>query len=874
MTLFRTFLAHELRMQFRSGRFRLLATVYTIACVLPLLVPFAIARRAEFIAGPGLFAAMIDCVQPLATAFVAAMLAIDALSREQQERSFDVIALAPVTSSGYATRRWLSVVAILIPLTLAPLAIAAATSYAHTSAVSDALAWKWLLKVLPIAVLYSAVAFALGTITSRTTLAAILGFGIFTFGVGLVNDLLARVHRQLAFAEGGIGMRRDVTELVDRLIRGWGMERLPTETPFDIRGAFDDLLPRLGLFAAIAALLLALAPFFLRRTRRDVRPWRIPADHSLRTFLKSLNRIREEYTPDGAVEWRELIVLAGAFLFAGCCFTALFARETHYQRLAAERFAAESSTLPAPTGNAITPDSLRIDGSIGGDGTVHTRATLQLRNGGDTPIGTLAFQVNPSLTVTASRAAGIAAATRRWNRLAVTLEPPLAAHAAERIVFDVAGTPGDIIFPIWSPFVEHYRAYRDAKDAVELRPLASTDFIAAVNRTRVELPLSDLAPLLRFAAWDATDEIAVPLRVTLALRVPHDIVIADSCGATARAGRLDATCISDPAKHLLAGGRLDVLPVTANARLAVLRAHRTQARIHAASLARALELAEHAWPGAVGNERIMFIERPLRPREQYWAHMPLDPSDVSGSVQMLPEAMFSARRSMNAGRLATTIVANALFTRRRVVRAQSAFFREFFVAVAASRSGQPVHGGAVEPAIGGSPASLAILDPNSNSLRLRRVLVDIENRVGSDRLVAGINDFLDARRESGDAKELLDAIARRGGVSLDRIYRDYFAGNAEPRLTLRNVLFTRVGDRWRVTGTLRNDGSGEAFCPIVLRTAYESATRVLRADTGESIDFAIDTPYVPRALQLDPENVCYRFAAIGSVDNVTYRGDR
>src|SRR3954468_6437486 len=99
MKLFRAFLAHEVKMQLRSGRFRLLAVVYTIVCLVPLVVPLVLWNRGSNPLGPSLSANMLARIQPLATAILAAILAIDAIAREQQENSFRVVSLAPISNS-------------------------------------------------------------------------------------------------------------------------------------------------------------------------------------------------------------------------------------------------------------------------------------------------------------------------------------------------------------------------------------------------------------------------------------------------------------------------------------------------------------------------------------------------------------------------------------------------------------------------------------------------------------------------------------------------------------------------------------------------------------------------------------------------------
>jgi hypothetical protein len=886
--LFRAFLAHEVKIQLRSGRFRLLAIVYLVICLAPIVVPIVLSHRAANAIGPSLYASTLEMIQPLATAILAAILAIDALSREQQENSFRVVSLAPISNSGYALRRWLSVVVIIVPLTLVASALAAALSYTFAGGVHDSIAWTWLLHILPIAIIYSAFAFALGTITARTILAAIIGAALLTFGHGIVNDLLARSHRQLGAVFGGIMPNRAKAETFVWAFRGWGAAPLPTEARFDVAHALDEIVPRDALIAGLAALLLGLAPLMLRRTRRDIRPWPVAPDHSLRTFIKAINRVRDDFTPDGKVEWSEIITAACGVLLLGGAIAALTVRETKYQRLAAERFNTETAGTPAPTPLAVIATSMRVDGTIGDDGSVRTHSVLALRNDGATPVQTLAFAINPMLTIRSSASEGRVTATRTWDRIAVVLDPPLAPHATRTLTFAVAGTPGEIDFAIYNPFIQRYPRFRDAKDAIDMQALALSTFTASANRAQLSMPLSDLAPVLRYTKWEPIDngdgsvtireeQLATATPLQLDLRIPRNTFVADSCGSISSASRLVTGCSADPAKHLLFGGALQSIPIGPNATLAFLPTHQPFARLHGETLQQALTLIGKSWPGLGSRERIVFVERPSEELERYYGDYnpsyTIESIRAYGALQLLPELMVTSRKPLKPGVVATSILAHALFDRRLLVRDQHGFFARFYSYVARARVGESLKSGAVEPSIqGGIPSSNPVLsDPD---IRLRRVLVDIENRVGSDRLVAGINDFITSSREPGNAKELINAIGRRGEVSLDRVYQDYFEGRALPKLTFVDVEFHRAGDVWQVTGKLRNAGSGEAFCSIVLRTAFESVKRVIRIDTKEVVPFSITTPYAPRSLQLDPDRVCYRFAAIGLVDNVDYKGER
>ena len=157
---------------------------------------------------------------------------------------------------------------------------------------------------------------------------------------------------------------------------------------------------------------------------------------------------------------------------------------------------------------------------------------------------------------------------------------------------------------------------------------------------------------------------------------------------------------------------------------------------------------------------------------------------------------------------------------------------------------------------------------------MSKVLASLEYRVGSSHFIDGINDFvLRSGERAGTAKELVDAIGKAGGVDLTQTYEDYFVGRALPQLTLIDVTFHHVGQRWEVTGAVKNEGTGEAFVPIALRTAQGSLWQTIRVGDGARATFSFSASGEPHALQLDPDRVCYRQAAVGMVENVEYRGE-
>src|SRR4029079_17748486 len=87
-----------------------------------------------------------------------------------------------------------------------------------------------------------------------------------------------------------------------------------SESPWDGGVGGEQYLALAALPVALAMAALGIAVRHLRRTRPDVRPWRIRPDHPLRTFLTSVARLRERYTPDPRPARPDLLALGLALL--------------------------------------------------------------------------------------------------------------------------------------------------------------------------------------------------------------------------------------------------------------------------------------------------------------------------------------------------------------------------------------------------------------------------------------------------------------------------------------------------------------------------------------------------------------------------------
>jgi len=897
MKLFALFLDHELMTQWRSIRFRGLAALYVIAASIPPAIVFAISGRMPRMAGPSAYNIFLLSMQPLLTSLFAAGLALDAISRERDEGSFSVLSVAPVSSTGYVLRRWLAVVAICIAVSLVPTIITAGLG-AHTRYTFPMMPIffeGWLFSVLPALLVSSALAIALGAITGRTVLAIIFGVLLITAGIGIADDLLFYIRLNFEgpgelFTGGSMGK---IQELIGAM-KGYWLPNVPSDAAFPLRNESRALLARAGITAAISIVLLAAAAFYLRRTRRNLRPWKIGEKHQLRTLLRTFNRVREEYAPDSGSSGFDRAVLTMAFVLAALLVGSIIHKQSAFAALAAQRYAAETSPAAA-TSTSVLADSIRVDGEVTTGGTLRDRVITVIRSAGDRGETHLSFALNPMLAV---RRVGInrgVVRTRRvWSRLDVELDPPLMPHESRTLSFDLEGMPAQITFALQSPgdFRAQWKRYLTAKESIYMTDLSQSTISPAATEVRMRLRGSDLAPVLRYTPWVLepdgdgflAETITPPAALDVRLRHPYAMA-ADSCGAIST-GEVVSRCSTGLGSYVVFGGPFVRRPIGATpggtpalpgGTLAYIPAHEFVAEAQAQALAAAIRMAGEAWPGLSLPPHMLFVERPSEAGQRYF-YLPYQPwrsveqAGSRGLLFFIPESIFISTKAVNPNLYAASIVAGTLRGRRPVVSDQSGFFDGFYTAVAVGRLGMRKVT-SVEPATGLPPDTSPLLDayyrPQS---RMAKVLAALEYRAGAGHFVEGITDFVNAGDRPGTAKELLDDIGRRAGIDLSRTYDDYFAGRALPQLTLADVTFHRVGERWEVRGMVKNTATGEAFVPVALRTSHGSLWQSIRVDSGGSTPFAFSTDGEPHSVQLDPDHVCYRHAVVGLIENVENRG--
>ncbi|HET9210270.1 MAG TPA: hypothetical protein VFR03_07720, partial [Thermoanaerobaculia bacterium] len=280
MRLAAAFAAHELRTQGRSLRFRVLAVLYAALGAGPAVLCWMRREQTLSVIGSSTYAAETFEILPVLTAVAAFLLSLDAITREQDEGAWSTVSLAGMSNAGYLLRRWLALQPLLLPLTALPVAAAAALAVAANGPETlyvSAFAIPWLLHAVPVALTFSALAIAAGTIAGGAINAFLLAGFVLLLLPSLINGQLGRFRIRLSVPLDWL----DMGYLPRSLSRAFGDTQhdnflsLPfplavSELPFDPWPVAGQILARGAVPMALAALLLGLAVRYLRRTRPDV----------------------------------------------------------------------------------------------------------------------------------------------------------------------------------------------------------------------------------------------------------------------------------------------------------------------------------------------------------------------------------------------------------------------------------------------------------------------------------------------------------------------------------------------------------------------------------------------------------------------------
>ncbi len=725
------FAAHEWRTQARSLRFRVLAALYVVAGAAPAILAYGRRLDSRMTIGGATYAGETALVVPALTAIFVFLLSIDALHREREERSWSTVSLAGMSSSGYLLRRWLALQAVILPLTGVPFlaaAVAAGLASGPDAVTPGPLVVPWLLHAVPLALAASALAVGVGTIAGGTAQAFLLAGLVLALVPPLVNEGLAWLGFRFIGPLSWLNIQGLAYSIqrMSALLPGedsvwtYAFPLEVSESPYDAGVAAEQYLSVALVPLALAAFVLGLAVLFLRRTRPDVRPLRISPTHPLRTFLATLARLRERYTPDPVPARADLLALALALLVTAGVSALALGRARDFDALARERFAAEQAGTPAPTPDDVLPGRWRVEGTVGPGREVALSVAAEMRNTGREPRGHLAFELNPYLRIEKAEAGeGRLTLTRTWNRVAVDLVPPIPPGGNRELRFRLAGEPGETSFNLpnrsdsLNSFYKSFYAHQRALFGRDLSDLSRSYQVPALSAHRVDLAATSLTPVPRYLSWELDQEKQIPEEtfrppagIALSLTVPRDLFLADACGAIARNGRLASRCRLPLADLMVAGGRYQILESPpGGATVAVYPFHKAQGELHLGFLARGTGRLEEAWPGLGDLRRTVVLEWPesyvheLDTSWHVWSRRWNDPEDrqvrAQGELVLLGEMDLIRNRPLDPDALVAGLVGGRLSRRRPVAPDDALLFRQLFRNLALQRLGLGGESGAV-----------------------------------------------------------------------------------------------------------------------------------------------------------------------------------
>ncbi len=925
MSVTAAFVVHEIRTQGRSLRFRVLAGAYVLAGAFPAALIYARHQGARITVGGATYAAEVFDLLPVLTAVVALLISIDAVTREQDEGSWSTASLAGMSSAGYLLRRWLALQAVLVPLTAVPVVaagVATAVALGPANVRLGPLAGPWLMHVVPIALAHSALGLGLGTIAGGMLNALLLGGVVLWLVPSLINLVLAYfgIHLYGGWLESGwfsVATRRITASF--RTTDPWSalFPLEVSESPWDWRVAGEQYLALAALPVALSAAALGFAVRHLRRTRPDVRPLRVRPDHPLRNFLLIVARLRERYTADPRPSRADLAALGLALLIAVGGLALLVERAGRYQRLGAVRFAMEAEGKPDSTSSEIVPGRWRLEGRLGPGREIALTVTAEMRNQGTKPDGHLAFTLNPHIRVESATAGeGTLKLSRRWDRLAVDVSPPIPPGGSRQLRFRLRGEPGeDHFFTANMAYWGFHKTFGDhlhARFPRDLADLSKAYHVPAISPRRIELQAADLAPVPRYQTWkmyadeenpnilQMPPEVFFPsAELALDLAAPPGVLVADACGgfvSPSRPGRLVSHCRLAVSDLTVAGGRYLELPRTGSsgATVAVFPFHAALGALHLGFLAQGTSRLDEAWPGMGDLRQTVVMEWPsdeafdldggAASLARRWDDPGRSRIAVQGELVRMTESDLVRTATLKPDALVAELVAGRLARRRPAVAEDALLVRMLLRNLVLQRLGTVPDGGAAVMGVRTGTEAMVSIPPPSSSFSLNywnnrfpALVTVLRYRIGEEALRGAVEDVLSrtgAKPLTRD--ELYAAIEKRSEVPIHRMIEDFLVQGYLPQPILDGVEFHRSGgaaDGWRVTGRMLNRTQGEALCKVVLSTDLDRLETAVRADHDQPGAFSFSTPRRPQAVLLDPDRECHRLIPnAGARDRVFFDG--
>ncbi len=897
----------EALLQFRSLRFRFGAL---LCLALPILTPygvlFLLQPHVPHTFGPSSYITIVVDSLRFPTFILALVIAGNRTDIAGGREMWSVLSSAGISNTGYFLRRCLAQIVLLTCLTAIPFISVMGVLAAAGIRLDDP--WRplasWLLLILPVGCGFILLWSALVQITG-TELGSLM---ILAFGRGAATYFLEKVVQPLLGSKivlhlewlGFQNLQYFLVRMIN-LIR-WPEDRffygdyLATDVPFSVAQLARLVLPSVAVFMGFSLAVASFAPFFLRRTRRDLRPLVVSENHPLRNMIRYVHQLRQRYSPDGALSWERFVGLAGI-----TCFAAAIGYVEHKRVEAAgyaeQRYHAEMQTEDfPPTPSTTRFVDWRVEGDLAPSG-IRITSTGLLKHDGDEALDFLAFSLNPFVRVSVQIEGRRTEVERRWDRMRVSLDPALEPGEELTAVFEVSGLPGQMEFDLhgWrvnDSFATRYEAMIEKAYPSARNDLSQSQWEPAISRSGIDLDSMDLTPVLRYGTWqlspkpvyqgDPGYEVPEPsafplLDLSVDLRAPDGWFIGDICGNAAdRNGRLIANCRSSLSRYRIRGGLHRIAQADDQVVAAAFPGHEPLMLRHVESLQSAIELSGEAWPGAPAIERLVVVESSLSDNPWFptgrggWRASQFQ---IDGRLIAFNESAVSLDRPMQSEQIVGAVMARELLRRRDLEPSESWAFRNLFSALMSRRMGSSqVRNGAT---LTGNPneegqARYPVLNlehyvPFVFEQKVPALWTYLESLVGADNLYAGVEDFLSRPSDPpGTLAELFNDIERRGGLSLQIFEDSYLRGHALPKLRLEDVQSrSQPNGRWRLTGKLRNTATGEVTCPVVAKAEGQVIREVVTVTTESATEFAFDFNFPPHTVQLDPEDTCFRWVTRG-----------
>lgn len=904
MTQFLAIVRQEWRFQRRTTRFRLGIVVYVaLACVPALVTFFFVTKNLDMLIGANTYLGQLLIAQPFATALLSILVAGNGSHRDAVAKLWIPLASARMSSFGYLFRRWMAQQTILLPATVLPLVAIWILSWSTETASLDKHTWlgHWALLVLPIPLIVGALWLGMSVLAGGELVALLLS----VIGLNLFDKLLDQALSPWRLTSSGVlnGLRPEAFfdwlawSKYSPALRNNPLAYAATQASSDLAIVWHWVVTRHLFAVGFAVLILALASAFLRRTQRDLQPTRVSDQHPLRSYIGLFTRLRQRHAPDACLgpqeRWAIALGCMALFLAIGCQWSI----QRGFQRQANERYetATEWVKEPMPLDLEVTDWHLR--GELESSGGVQSSIESEMTYHGSTPLPHLAFTLNPTLDVVSVEVPGRELRSHRaWDRWALNLEPPLVSGDKILLRVRVEGRPTEPFFgfyrgPTARSFVDGFEAYHASRFISGLTDFTLTETRPSITHRRIDLQPGDLGPVPRFTTWQLTprskeagefgqevpeETFLIPVDVDVQIEAPKTWLLGDSCGQLSRLedGRqlLTSRCRTSLTGYILRGGHFERLDDVDNGLvLAVLPAHVDRGRTLLQALSSVIGLSERAWPGLQGLRGLVVFEWPpifdadlMNGLQNFW-WAPHE-EELDGALLSLPESMVISSRPLRAEALVGRVMARDLLTRRPIAPTQEYLFNHLFSGLTVRRMGLDESGAVLQVKPWGTDdlrVPLLIARPEHRDVfdrRLPAVMAELEHRIGSNHLYSAIEAFL-ARQDGppGTIEELFEGFEAHSGVSLERFYNDHFVESTLPYLRLEDVRRKDLGGgQWETIGSLRNQGSGESICPLLVSTETTVERLVVTVDSLSSTPFSLQTSSPPLGVTLDPQKTCLR----------------